>query len=366
MKIGILTLPLHFNYGGILQAYALQTVLERMGNNVEIIDYPFGHPKKSWIKWSKIWLRRTLSILCGKKIYVFYEQKEKKLMPIMCQYTNRFINTYINKSEYHNELTSVSKDKYDAIVVGSDQVWRKKFSKDIKTAYLSFTADWNIKRISYAASFGTDEWEYSNIETNECKKAVKLFSAVSVREKSAVKVCRDYLNTEAEQVLDPTMLLAKEDYIALVERNNTPKSSGTLFSYILDYTAEKDAVVSDIARHGNLIPFRVNAIEGNHRCPIEKRIAKPVEQWLRAFMDAEMIVTDSFHACVFSILFNKPFVVIANPQRGLARFRSLLDIFGLTDRLESANAYIPIDYKKVNKVLKKERARSLEFLKNNL
>lgn len=366
MKIGILTLPLHFNYGGILQAYALQTILERMGHEVEIIDYPFGSPKNSWIRWIRIWLRRLLRVLSGKKIYIFYEWKEKSLLPVMCQYTRKFINVYIKKSEYYSELVSIPENKYDAIVVGSDQIWRRCFSKDIKTAFLYFTRNWKIKRISYAASFGTDEWEYNDIETKECKEAVSLFDAVSVRERSAIGICKKYLNIKAEQVLDPTMLLTKEDYIALIEKSNVPKSQGTLFCYILDTTPEKNTVIADIAKCRNLVPFKVNAIEGNHRCPIEQRIAKPVEQWLRGFMDAEMIVTDSFHACVFSIIFNKPFIVIANRDRGLARFQSLLDVFGLADRINSVKAYIPIDYDKVNLLLQKERTRSLKYLENNL
>lgn len=366
MKIGILTLPLHINYGGILQAYALQTVLERMGHEVEIIDYPFGHPRKSWIKWIRIWLRRTLSVLCGKRIYVFYEQKEEKMMPIMCQHTSNFIREYIKKSEYYSKLAAIPENKYDAIVVGSDQIWRRQFSTDIKTAFLSFTKEWNIKRISYAASFGTEEWEYSDIETEECKNAVKSFSSVSVREKSAVGLCEKHLGIKVECVLDPTMLLTKEDYIELTERNKTPKSSGNLFCYILDTTPEKEAVIANIAKQKRLLPFSVNAIEGNRKCPVEQRIAKPVEQWLRGFMDAEMIVTDSFHACVFSILFNKPFIAIANKGRGLTRFYSLLETFKLTSRLNLANKYAPINYEEINDILQKEREKSFKYLNSSL
>lgn len=328
MKIGILTLPLHTNYGGILQAYALQTVLERMGHEVEVIDTP--NIKSSPSLWTIG--KRIIKKLLGRKVSLFLEKKYNKEFPIISQYTQLFVDKYIHRKVV-NTPEELQEDDFDAIVVGSDQIWRPKYYGKIENAYLKFAKDWNIKRIAYAASFGTDEWEYTPHQTARCGELLRMFDAVSVREASGVGLCKEYFGVEAKHVLDPTMLLNKEDYIKLIETAGTPKSKGTLLNYILDDTPEKRALIEQIAKDKGLVPFRVNSRVEDHNAPLEERIQPPVEQWLRGFYDAEFVVTDSFHACVFSILFNKPFVVVGNKERGMARFISLLKMFGLENRL---------------------------------
>lgn len=328
MKIGILTLPLHTNYGGILQAYALQTVLELMGHEVVVIDTPNLQPKPSLFTLSK----RVVKRLLGKRVGVFSERYHNSTYPVISQYTQPFVDKYIHRKIVNSPNELQEKD-FDAIVVGSDQIWRPKYYGKIENAYLSFAKNWNIKRIAYAASFGTDDWEYTPRQTKVCAKLLKMFDAVSVRESSAVNLCKERFGVDAQHVLDPTMLLDKEDYIRLIEAANTPKSKGTLLNYILDETPEKRTLIEQIAKDKGLVPFRVNSRVENHNAPLEERIQPPVEQWLRGFYDAEFVVTDSFHACVFSILFGKPFVVVGNKERGMARFESLLEMFGLENRL---------------------------------
>lgn len=335
MKIGILTLPLHTNYGGILQAYALQTVLERMGHEVCLIEKkrkPFRLPL--W-KAPLVYGKRVLKNLAGHPYPIFYEQKVNREEPITRQNTDLFIKRYI-KRRIVNDFSELKESDFDAIVVGSDQIWRPKyFNGNIEDAYLKFAEGWNIKRIAYAASFGTDEWEYTAAQTKECAQLLKQFDAVSVREASGVDLCRKHFGVEARHVLDPTMLLSAEDYIRLFETAGTPKSPGTLLCYILDETPEKATLIERIAKERKLATFRINSKVEDKTAPITERIQPPVEQWLRGFHDAELVVTDSFHACVFSILFHKPFFVVGNKKRGLSRFTSLLGMFGLEDRLIS-------------------------------
>lgn len=335
MKIGILTLPLHTNYGGILQAYALQTVLERMGHEVCLIEKkrkPFQLPL--W-KAPLVYGKRVLKNLAGHPYPIFYEQKVNREEPITRQNTDLFIKRYI-KRRIVNDFSELKESDFDAIVVGSDQIWRPKyFNGNIEDAYLKFAEGWNIKRIAYAASFGTDEWEYTAAQTKECARLLKQFDAVSVREASGVDLCRKHFGVEARHVLDPTMLLSAEDYIRLFETAGTPKSPGTLLCYILDETPEKATLIERIAKERKLATFRINSKVEDKTAPITERIQPPVEQWLRGFHDAELVVTDSFHACVFSILFHKPFFVVGNKKRGLSRFTSLLGMFGLEDRLIS-------------------------------
>ncbi|MCA0230351.1 MAG: polysaccharide pyruvyl transferase family protein [Bacteroidetes bacterium] len=371
MKVGILTLPLHINYGGILQAYALQYLLKRMGHEVTIIDksqkrfipiykWPFSYTKRLFIKY-----------ILRENQLVFSEQYHNKTYPIISQNIQNFIKMYLQRVEINN-LSTLKENDFEAIVVGSDQIWRPSYYKKIEEAYLSFAQDWDIKRVSYAPSFGTDLWEYTNIQTKKCKELVRLFDAVSVREKSGVKLCKDYFNIEAVHVLDPTLLLDMEEYIKLINNINPPLSSGNLLCYILDETDEKRELINKISEEKLLVPFRVNSKAGNHRTPLEDRIQPSIEQWLRGFYDAKFIITDSFHACAFSIIFNKPFLVVGNRARGLARFESFLQVFNLKNRLVnsvyeySLQSLNDINWEEVNEILRIQKEFSFQFLSNAL
>lgn len=336
MRIGIYTLPLNYNYGGLLQAYALQTTLQRMGHDVTIIDRPL-HTKEVWWKRPREKAKRLVAkyILGKKNVRVFQENYEAKVYPLISQHTDGFIQRHLHRLQVVSP-TSLDASLFDALVVGSDQIWRNAFHDNNTKRYdsfLAFAEKWSVKRISYAASFGTIEWEYTPEQTQQCKHLIALFDAVSVREASGVKLCQDHFGVEAKHVLDPTMLLDSADYEALVEETNTPKSSGSLLVYILDQTTVKTNAVNRLSTSLNLSPFSVNSKADDSFAPIEERIQPTVEQWLRGFMDAEYVITDSFHACVFSILFGKPFIVLGNKNRGMERFISLLKTYQLQDRL---------------------------------
>lgn len=375
MRIGILTLPLHTNYGGILQAYALQTVLERMGHEVVVFDKSHHRSLPLWKRpmcYSKRFLQKYF---LNKPVRIFEEQDQNKAYPIITQYTQPFIDKYIHR-QIINKFKSLNESDFDAIVVGSDQVWRLcyftgGYSTSIENAYLQFAENWDIRRIAYAASFGTDEWEYSPKQTKYCGRLLQKFNTVSVREKSGIKLCREHFNiSNVQHVLDPTMLLDKNDYIQLFRSANTPRSEGTLLNYILDETEEKKQLIKEIASKKNLVPFRVNSKVEDPNAPLNERIQPPVEKWLRGFYDAEFVVTDSFHACVFSILFRKPFIVYGNKERGLSRFYSLLSMFDLEDRLitdiNNIRNVKEIDYDRVYRKLNEMRSYSMNLLRKAL
>lgn len=363
MRIGILTLPLHTNYGGILQAYALQTVLERMGHEVVVIDKPKVLPVPSLFMVGK----RIIKRLFGYRVGVFSEWKHNRIYPVISRHTQPFVENYIHRKIVHSS-EELKEDDFDVIVVGSDQVWRPIYYPGrIENAYLSFAQKWNIIRVAYAASFGTNNWEYTSEQTKKCGELLKMFDVVSVREESGVELCKERFGVEAVHVLDPTMLLDKEDYIRLIEKAKIPRSNGTLLNYILDETSEKHILIEQIAKEKNLVPFRVNSKVEDPTAPLEERIQPPVESWIRGFHNAEFVVTDSFHACVFSILFAKPFVVIGNKERGMARFESLLKMFGLEDRLYGSEQFgkKDIDWNAVRKRLTELRICSFELLKKS-
>lgn len=381
MKIGILTLPLHTNYGGILQAWALQTVLERMGHDVKVINLDRTPIKVRLLENIYLNLRNFMARLRHGKFYYpgnineSRKQSYEKYL-IRTQYTQVFVDDYIHSFYVSNYTNDIKKTDFEAIVVGSDQIWRPKYIKStlkssIKNAFLGFAESWNIIKISYAASFGTDEWEYTKAQTAKVKELIKKFNAVSVREKSGIKLCSEHLDVSAEHVLDPTMILRKEDYINTFEIQREPKSNGNLMVYILDYSDEKKNLVERIAKEKGLTSFMIGAKVDDGKTPLEECIQPRLQKWLRGFYDAEFVVTDSFHACVFSILFGKPFVAIGNISRGLSRFESLLAIFDLGKNLISDVSQYNVDNdytipENVYQKLDKWRDKSMTYLKKNL
>lgn len=383
MKIGILTQPLHKNYGGLLQNYALQQVLKSMGYDVETIDHSFCI-KNSWLRQilSKTKVR-LLHALCPKRYNLTRYIPNAQEQAIIRAKTNFFIDKYIARTmtlQSTEEFDDIAQsNKYDAYVVGSDQCWRPRYNGPfLEEMFLCFAENQsNVKRIAYAASFGTSEWEFSPKQTKRYAQLVKKFDLITVREASGVELCRKYFGVNAQHVLDPTMLLDKEDYIKLIENEKEPPKPGNLFYYMLDPSAEKNALIEDVGKINGIKPFTVmpkyqeeNRTKEDIKKRIENCVFPSVTAWLRAFMDAEMVIVDSFHGAVFSIIFNKPFWVIANAKRGNARFDSLLGLFGLEDRMIEPGQVIDwkkvIDWKRVNDIRQKEKERSLGLLKEVL
>lgn len=369
MKIAIVTLPLHANYGGILQAFALQTVLERMGHQVEHLQPEGYFPLHS--KWIMplVWLKRLFRKYIGgdKELLVF--EDPRRLVRI---HTDLFIFTYI-KCRYllPNEWNENLALDYDVVIFGSDQIWRPIYAYPIERYFGDFLGNTTIKRIAYAASFGAEINEYTEAELKTCSSLLNCFKGVSVREESALNKCKEQLGVIAKHVLDPTMLLNVDDYIHLFQTSGTQKSPGTLAVYILDESHEAEHLVERIVKDKGLVPFRMNSRIENYNAPIAERVQPPVESWIRAFYDAEFIVTDSFHACVFSIIFKKPFICVGNNERGITRFHSLLNTFGLQNHLVDASNLTElnlteIDWDRVDMILSKKRKEAASFLETVL
>lgn len=366
MRICILTLPLHTNYGGLLQAYALQVILKQMGHDVWTEDrkYPISAVRR--------FVAKMLSPVRG----VYYPTKNQNAL--IAQYTNAFICKYINVTEPVCTKTKEIFQKYhfDAYIVGSDQVWRPLYSCYLPNYFLDFTIGTKVKRIAYAASFGTSEWEFTSKQTGQCTPLLQKFDAVSVREDSGVFLCKKYFDIDAVHLLDPTMLLNKEDYIRLIEAEKTPPFENRLLTYILDSSGEKNEIIQKVSKalkHDLIVVMPEHLFYQVGSKKIDKCIFPPVVNWLRGFMDAEYVVTDSFHGMVFSIIFNKPFIVIANENRGLDRFTSCLKKFNLEKHLVySLNdvteelIHSSIDYKLVNKIMIAEKEKAMSFLINSL
>lgn len=373
MKIAVLTLRLHANYGGILQAYALMTVLKRLGHEPVLI-YNQSFKYRSGIgKCAEYidYFRRAFSkyLLGNVTLEIFKEKRTRREYELLCGELHLFVEKYLQP---HTSLVYTDKDwsqlpkeyHFDAYIVGSDQVWRPAYAQPISRYFFSFLKNNPVKRLSYAASFGTDHWLLTEKETKECKRLISQFSAVSVREESGIELCREHLGCEAVHVLDPTMLLDAVDYERLIEKREQRKG---LLVYVLDDTSEKQELIKTLMRHCELKAFSVN-----HRQTATSPLPS-VQNWLDGFASAQYVFTDSFHACVFAILFHVPFWVYGNESRGQARFISLLSQFDLQDRLISSARDLdklchtkPIDWSAVDSKLHQLRRSSLNYLIDSL
>lgn len=371
MKIGILTMPLHINYGGILQAYALKIVLERMGHEVCVINEPYHRERLPFKKFWLTYLKRVVKkMLFRKNVHLFLEEYENRIYPIVSQHITPFVKHYFKTIDVEDVVSANNCHQFDALVVGSDQIWRPLYYPKIEYAFFSFAEDWNVKRISYAASFGSDIWEYSVNQTEECARLASKFDAISVREDSGVMLCKKYLGTNAIHVLDPTMLLLNQDYDELIKTPEIKHSTkGTLVTYILDETDDIRQIVKRVAKISGYKIVHANSKFEDREAELSERIQPSIEQWLTTIKEADFVIADSFHACVFSIIYKRNFIVVRNKTRGATRIESLLNMFHLENRIVDGDVSLetvlnsPIDYESVDNILADWRIKSLNFLK---
>lgn len=358
-KIGLLNMRYDNNYGGNLQRFALYTILQRMGYDVEYL-----YIRDNWDDWfttrsTKKVIKQSIKQLVRFILHPTQEpllawHRENPAYVKSCAITEPFLDKYIKHTKTifnSNDLKrAIKKRNYDAVIAGSDQIWRKKYIEryGIGTFFMDFLPDtFTGKRIVYGASFGVDYQEYTHDDIQYIKPYFEKLDFVSVRETSALQLLSQYglTSPQAEVVLDPTLLLDKEDYIQLIQSADTKPSNGNMFCYVLDKSDEIDKVISQISEERQLKSFRWSLeTEGS------------VEQWLRSFMDAEFVVTDSYHGMLFSIIFNKPFKLLRNQNRGTARFDEI------QDKLEISEYEEYIDWNKINTQLKHFKDSSLKSI----
>lgn len=317
MKVGIITQPLKGNYGGIIQNWALQQVLKKMGHDPITIDYMFSD---TWTIWMKVNISRLLKQIVKPGKGFSYYAKNVVRSRMFDDFIKENIITTEKVHRYSERL--IENYRLEALIVGSDQVWRPKYNyKALYDMFCGFAQHTGVKRISYAASFGTEEWEYKETQTEICRELVRNFDGVSVRESSGVDLCKRYFGIDAVQVLDPTFLLTKEDYCRLINDVEPMCDERSLAAYVLDPTADKINHINQTAKKQGLKPFVVSA---------SRQALLTPKQWISIFRDAQYVVTDSFHGAVFSMIFEKPFETLGNETRGNARFK-------LIDELKSNN-----------------------------
>lgn len=310
MRVGILTHPQAINYGGILQCYALSTYLEKMGHKAIVIR------REQDTVWYKLLLSPIVKkIRLRKLLHPRQIDKGAQIRPFSEKYLNRTSSIKTRKVMLH----ACEKYKLDAVIVGSDQVWRADFAMLYGYNYFLDFVPTGIKRLSYAASFGLSEWKYNTEQTLHIKELLSRFQGISVREEDAIQLCHKYLGVEVEKMIDPTMLLSATEYNSL----SSPKliNEKYVFVYWLGDVTQIERQINEYQEKGYII-IRVGLRE--------EKLLPSVEEWLSYIKYAEVVITDSFHGCVYTILFHRPLKVCENQSGGYGRIKSLFDALGVS------------------------------------
>ena len=398
MKVAIVTLQLHTNYGGVLQAFALQRIIENLGNEVEIIQLGEILPEPRGMNALRRILTRSFRkyVLGQRGVEIFRERRINGEFRIVGVEFVRFFREYMN-IRYVSSFNEIGSDDYDAFVVGSDQVWRPEYNPNLLHSYLDFTwadagrhdgsapaeaADgmsggWNVRRLAYAVSFGSDVWEYPKALTRRARRLAARFDALSFRELSGVENAGKHLGVSSETVLDPAMLFDADEYVGLIRlrkgqcrgRRKDFSPPLEILEYILDRTADTEALVTRLEGQLAMPARRFLTANPRGRGEISLRVQPSVESWISGICGASYVITDSFHACVFSILFHRPFAVVGNRGRGLSRIEWLLGQLGLESRFVGNGDSLPgqdMDWDDVDARLDRLRSESMDFLKKNL
>ena len=372
MKVGILTLPLTDNYGGIMQCVALYRYLQSNGHEVTLINKDFYQETAVWKKIANYILIKLPfhDFKNVKSNYIKHKEKIERSKVHKSFITNE-IYSISEKVRTYDEIKGLARShKFDAVIVGSDQVWRRFYiqtDRYYQNYFLDFLNDEECLKISYAPSFGKNGWEGKN-DVSEISKLLMNFDAVSVRESSGLHTCEQTFGLEnIQHVLDPTLLMNENFYKSILNNYDVSSiNSKGLVSYVLDEAKAKEEIIKNLES-------KLNLKDKLHLKGFGKESKYySIPEWIFAISESKFVVTDSFHGMVFSIIFKKDFIVIGNADRGLERFVSLLSILGLEDRLVGHSSdleyrnIVPIDYVEVEKVLQRYKTKSIQFLEKAL
>lgn len=336
------------NYGSALTYYALHEVVEGMGYDTLMLEWPW---------------------------------KKKPFPPISDNFVRRFAKKHYQISAQYtfDEYPSLN-NHMGTFLVGSDQLWNYWDSKDMGNYYMLDFVREDRKKISYATSFGHPKYAAPKEVCEKQAEILKTFDAISVREDDGVKICRDVFGVNAAQVLDPVFLCPKEKYMSLIGEAKIQFEKPYLLAYILSPDKAKGEALQKAAEKLGLelliiLDGQTDLEENKKRLGIENvRQNVGIEDWLAYIYHASFVITDSFHGTCFSLIFEKQFICVMNKERGISRFNTLFsklqlqniavgDIRDIDSKIDSK---LKIDYININKLLHAETDRSILWLRNAL
>ena len=351
--IGIITFHRLANYGAILQAYALQRKIHMLGYESELIDYRYNIKEKRYLPWC--WnLVKSPRNFVSMMLYSPMKMKRKKVF-----------DEFLTKNTVLSELCITEKDlkqiekKYKKVICGSDQIWSHTDGGIQRPYFLDFVND--EKKYSYAASFGV---EFIPEELKkEYKKLLDGFQIITVREDKGAVVLRNLIGKDVQQVLDPTLLLTRDEWISLLNI-----SEYTNRKYILIYALQKNKEIYEFAqklsKEKNLDIINITASYKDIYPGIKNvRYAGPAD-YVELICNAAYVVTNSFHGIAFSLNFNTPFFAfgVKKPVLTNSRITSVLKLFELESTLQEKDINTSFDWNSLNSKLFELRQKSIDEL----
>ncbi len=345
MRIALFTIWHEMNYGAELQAYATVRALKELGHNVYIIDLRLDDIRSFSFK---------------AKIANFIQ----RFSPNQKKFRNFWKKNFSNVIRYKT-IDELQKNppEADIYIVGSDQTWNPTIMKSLFDISLLNFGKNEVKRVSYASSFGVNEWIFTEELAKKMKKSLVRFSNISCREKTGCDILKNKFQIDAVNVLDPTLL--HSDYSEII---NISEEKNEIVYYPLSHDIELEAAAIKLSKKLGLKAKNINKKKclGNN-CVWDRT---SIESWLSAISTSKFVLTKSFHGLAFSLIFNRQFAIINNTNRN-SRIKDLLERLGLEDRFFSSfedffNSHIwerNIDYKKINVKLDELRYLSWEYLK---
>lgn len=361
MKIGIVTIMDYTNYGNRLQNYAVSHVLRRhFGCDAVSLD---AIPRKPFENGNYVlWLK---NFIAG-KLCLFPGFAEKRFGPGMTRHNNfrTWSRKHIPTRDFYESkcLPDSLNREYDMFLAGSDQIWNYHFpGTKYDDFFLKFAED--RKKAAISGSFGVesipDEWKQTYID------GLSGFAHLSVREQAGQRIIKDLLDREAPVLIDPTMALTKEEWKAVARKPRVDTSKPYVLKYYLGDESEEDSLDRWARENG----YEVYPLLDPSRPELYS--AGPGE-FISLIENAALVCSDSFHCCVFSILFQRPFAVYARRGTGnymTSRLDTLLGTFGLEDRWVhklQAEEYLSCDFTHTGPILQRERERFMDYIRTVL
>lgn len=364
MRIDIITLHRAENYGSVLQTLALQVKLEELGHDVHVLDYyPERFTNKGLLrrlrnKSDK--LKNPIFLLAAKTlIYPSYLRKNH----VFGNFIDKYIRLKGPAFQTNEDAAQKLSFDADAYCTGSDQVWNSHWNEGIEKAlFLDFVPKGKLV-FSYASSIGLSVLPQEEIE--ETKRLLERYECISVREDSGVKIVKELGRDDVVQCLDPTLLLSKEEWNRYVDKHG--KQVDYILTYNLHHDKRIDRYAEELSRKYHLPIWNISynwhdVVRKGHLC-----WCPSVERFLWLIKNARYVIADSFHATVFSIIFERPFVTIT-PDVASSRISSILHALNLDERnltkfSDTSMIENPIDYKEVKGLLASEQMKSKDYLK---
>lgn len=363
-KVGIITFHNAHNYGAVLQTYALQTMIKRLGYNVFIINYINKNIKKSYrlIKLSKQPIK-CIKVLIESLKYLKENKERAKVFNYFIEHELNLTKKVKNTKKLNTEFND-----FDYFITGSDQVWNYEIVGGLSDAYTLNFGNKSITRISYAASIGNRK--INDKYKQQFKEKLKNINFISVREEDARQELSKIIGKTIKVVLDPTLLLKREDWNNKL-KDRKIQNEEYILAYVVKPNDEYRKIVDDLSQRTGLrvIHFEKENLYENE---LESAYTKDPFEFVNLIKNAKYIVTTSFHATVFSIIYHKKFFVIPHVNTG-SRITSLLEKLKIENRIfYKLNDFLKFDYdleinyEQIDENLEEERIKSIQFLKEAL